>query len=101
MTNALEAMNNCGEIWLKIDSRNNNLIVGNSNSYIPESKLNSIFDSFYTDGKDSGTGLGLKIVKEIVESHGGQIKCKSVKGIKTEFIINLPETNFFVISNIF
>jgi signal transduction histidine kinase len=37
-----------------------------------------------------GTGLGLTIVKEIVDQHGGQIQVESEEGLGTTFIIHLP-----------
>jgi signal transduction histidine kinase len=37
-----------------------------------------------------GTGLGLTIVKEIVDKHRGQIQVESEEGLGTTFIINLP-----------
>lgn len=56
-------------------------------------ELSSIFEKFYqTDiGKElGGTGVGLSIVKEIVEAHGGKIKVKSVFGRGAEFIVSIP-----------
>lgn len=63
---------------------------------MPEKELNKIFDSFYRIDKArtsniAGTGIGLSIVKEIVEIHKGDIKVESKEGIGTEFIIKIPK----------
>ena len=62
---------------------------------IKEENLQHIFDRFYkedearTRGKH-GTGLGLYIVKNIIEKHGGSISVESEYGEGTKFIIKLP-----------
>lgn len=65
---------------------------------IPKDSIKKIWDRFYkTDlsrGKDkSGTGLGLCIVKEIIQSHGENIDVISTEGVGTEFIFSLPRGN--------
>lgn len=54
-----------------------------------------IFDKFYRgknlkDVDSKGFGLGLSIVKELVEAHKGKISVKSEKGRGTEFLISFP-----------
>ena len=56
---------------------------------IPDGVKKNIFDPFYTT-KVHGLGLGLPVARGIVESHGGEIEVKSIKGIGTTFTINLP-----------
>lgn len=56
---------------------------------IPEDKLQKIFVPFYTT-KAHGTGLGLSVVKKIVQIHGGDIDVKSQVGMGTKFRIFLP-----------
>jgi signal transduction histidine kinase len=48
-----------------------------------------IFEPFYTT-KKRGTGLGLAVVKQIVEAHEGVIAVESVLGKGTKFIVDLP-----------
>ena len=62
---------------------------------IPEDKLGSIFESFTqasgdTVRKSGGTGLGLTIVKRIVELHGGTVSVKSTVGKGSTFILSMP-----------
>ena len=59
---------------------------------IPEDIREKIFDPFFTT-KDvgEGTGLGLDIVRRIVEKHGGSIRVESVPG-RTSFIVCIPKT---------
>ena len=56
---------------------------------ISPSALSMIFNPYYTT-KPSGTGLGLTIVHQIVEGHGGEIKIESQPGKGTVFTLLLP-----------
>jgi signal transduction histidine kinase len=62
---------------------------------IPPEHLPMIFDRFYKvdasrSGTETGSGLGLSIVKAIVERHGGTISVRSQPGVETVFEIELP-----------
>jgi len=64
---------------------------------IPEESLNSIFDEFYRvdnpiNQKIKGTGLGLPLVKRIVEAHGGKIWVTSKLNVGSTFSFTLPKT---------
>ena len=50
-------------------------------------------DSSYKKIKESGTGLGLYITKQIVDLHDGKIEVKSVVDQGTTFIVSLPLKN--------
>jgi two-component system phosphate regulon sensor histidine kinase PhoR len=61
---------------------------------IPEDKLSQIFEQFYRiEQKESisGTGLGLTVVKEIIESHHGTISVTSKIGKGSKFVIVLNQ----------
>ena len=73
------------------------IVVRDNGEGISEEDLPHIFDRFFTtvpknrvSSGGSGMGLGLAIVKQIVEAHDGTIRCSSVKGEGTEFVISFP-----------
>lgn len=55
---------------------------------IPSSIIENMFDAFVTTGKSNGTGLGLTIVKQYIQAHGGTITVVNNPG--AEFTIILP-----------
>ena len=59
---------------------------------IPKKNLNRIFDPYFTTkAEDSGTGIGLLIVKDIIESeYGGKITVESTLNVGTTFKVSLP-----------
>jgi two-component system phosphate regulon sensor histidine kinase PhoR len=62
---------------------------------IPPEKLEKIFDRFYrVDATDrratGGTGLGLALVREIVQAHGGRVWVESTEGKGSKFSFSLP-----------
>ena len=62
---------------------------------IPEEEQRHIFDPFFRGRRAiqdqvHGTGLGLNLVKKIVEAHGGTIRVKSTPSKGTEFIVRIP-----------
>lgn len=65
------------------------LVVRDNGKGIKEENLGKIFNPFFTTRED-GNGLGLSIVKKIVELHNGEITVKSASGEGAAFTISLP-----------
>lgn len=89
LINAVQAMENSGEIKIRIKDNGNdaNIEIEDSGPGIPEDQIEKIFDPLFTT-KSSGTGLGLVSCKNIIEQHKGTI---SVKNNPTIFEIMLPK----------
>src|SRR5581483_926366 len=71
------------------------LFVKDTGPGIPPDALERIFDPFFrigtsARGSQKGLGLGLSIVKSLVEQHGGAISVSSKVGHGTEFYVRLP-----------
>ena len=65
---------------------------------IPMKDLPHVFGQFYRSPDTAvrskrGTGIGLTIVRYIVQAHGGTISVESTAGLGTTFLINLPKTS--------
>ena len=65
------------------------LTVGDTGAGIAAEALPRLFDPFYTT-KERGTGLGLAFVQEVVQEHGGTVRCESAAGRGAAFTIRLP-----------
>ncbi|MEW6429547.1 MAG: ATP-binding protein [Thermodesulfobacteriota bacterium] len=94
--NSMEAMGDRGQIWISARYVNDlhrevEILVEDNGPGIPAAIVNRVFDPFYTT-KDvgHGSGLGLFIVHEIIETHGGSITINTLPDEGTTFIIWLP-----------
>jgi two-component system, NtrC family, sensor histidine kinase HydH len=93
--NAIQAMPEGGKIQASIQSAGRivTVCIEDEGSGVPEDMLERIWDPFFTT-KEKGTGLGLGIVKNIIESHNGSIRVENRKeGPGAIVIIELPITN--------
>jgi signal transduction histidine kinase len=75
LINAMQAMPDGGSIGVEISANNQIVTIhfDDEGQGIPAETLEKIWDPFFTT-KEKGTGLGLGIVKNIIESHGGSIQ---------------------------
>lgn len=90
--NALQAMNNRGTLTIDVIQQNQNVRVSitDTGKGIPQEIQSKIFEPFFTTKPPGeGSGLGLDIVRKIVEKHQGKIEFDSLPG-KTTFTISLP-----------
>ncbi len=63
--------------------------VGDSGPGIPSEVVPRVFEPFFTT-KATGTGLGLAVVKSIIDSHSGEIELESTPGTGTKVSVFLP-----------
>lgn len=100
MSNAFKFTEN-GEVSLRISRTERNghlfvkLAVQDTGIGIVEEQIPRVFDRFYQSEsarwrKNKGTGIGLALVKELVELHHGHIDLRSIAGVGTEITILLP-----------
>jgi len=89
LTNALQAINDSGEITIRVNDLENDVVVEveDSGSGVPDDIISKVFEPLFTT-KIKGTGLGLASCKSIIEQHGGSITVKNKPSI---FTIKLPK----------
>ncbi len=101
LSNAIKFTPPFGRVSVKLhrvaaDSPFVRITVEDSGIGIDERSLPNIFDRFYQVGDSpgrpvNGTGIGLSLVKELVELHGGRIEVTSSPGTGTIFTLSLPQ----------
>ncbi|MEC4983922.1 MAG: PAS domain S-box protein, partial [Oscillatoria sp. PMC 1076.18] len=90
--NAIQAMNNKGELEINVFEDNKDIVVQitDSGSGIAPEIKQRIFEPFFTTKPaGEGSGLGLDIVRKIIEKHQGKIEVESEPG-RTTFSVRLP-----------
>ena len=80
-------------VWLAYEAGSAAFVVEDTGMGIPEDELPYIFDRFYRVEKSrsrqyGGSGLGLSIVKKLVDLHGGKIVIRSQVGVGTRFEVH-------------
>jgi len=99
LSNAFKYTSKGGKIKISLDEHKPKnqlrISVSDTGTGIPEQELEHIFDRFYqasnADTEDvTGTGIGLSLIKELVELHKGEVKVDSKVGKGTTFEIALP-----------
>ena len=98
LDNAVKYSYECGTISFKTYEEKHKIYVSveNTGEGIPENDLKHLWDRFYKADKSRGTdkdgvGLGLYIVKTILNKHGQDIVCESVLGETTKFTFSLEK----------
>jgi signal transduction histidine kinase len=90
--NALDAVPEGGHVSVSVVRELDRLVVRvvDDGPGIPPEIQGKIFDPFFTTkGVGKGTGLGLDIVRRLLQQHEGDIALESVPG-RTEFQVRLP-----------
>ncbi len=97
--NARQAMDNGGSLFIGVtlnrESATSEITIRDTGAGIPADKLPRIFDQFYsTKTPDAqgqgGSGLGLALCKEIIDTHRGRIRVESTVGRGTTFTLRFP-----------
>lgn len=98
VSNAVKYSNEGGMIRIGIENRTDDVLicVEDNGIGIAEEELELIFERFYRTDKSrnrktGGIGIGLTIVKAIVQAHGGKIMAESEVGYGSRFIVTLPK----------
>lgn len=97
LSNAIKYNNDKGTITIALNKSNSylNLVIEDTGIGIRESDKQKLFHEFFRAmNKETrtvnGTGLGLTIVKRIIESYHGRVKLESEYGKGTKFLVRLP-----------
>ena len=100
VTNAIHAIGDKkGRIKLQFglsvdDDQTVRLVVEDNGCGIPKDLRKHVFEPFFTTKKEGkGTGIGLTVVKRMVEEHGGWIQVQSEEEKGTTFIMNFPRVD--------
>lgn len=98
LTNAIRHTDSGGKVSIHAMAHNASTVieVSDTGEGIPEEELNLVFQRFYRSDPSRHTtngesGLGLSIVKTIIEAHAGQVSVASELGEGTKFTISLPD----------
>lgn len=94
INNAFDAIQEEGIIFLQTQKKNNSIRINieDDGNGIKKDDMENIFDPFYTT-KVKGFGIGLSVVKEIIESHDGKLMIDSEYGRGTVTTVELPINN--------
>ena len=97
LSNAIRYTNNGGKIFISLYKENNNLKIQfkDNGIGIPKENIKYIFERFYRVDESrskntGGIGVGLTIVKSIIDLHQGTIEVRSELNKGSEFIVILP-----------
>jgi signal transduction histidine kinase len=80
-----------GTLTLRAQERSGHLAltVADTGMGIPREKLAKVFDPFFTT-KTEGLGLGLALIKRVIEEHGGRVGIESEEGRGSAVTLFLP-----------
>jgi signal transduction histidine kinase len=79
-------------VKVKSDAQFVNIAIADTGPGIPAGQVPTLFDNFWQARRtaDQGAGIGLAVVKTIIEAHGGTVKVDSNAGQGSTFTFSLP-----------
>jgi PAS domain S-box-containing protein len=89
--NAMQSMPNGGKVFVRVSQNQTHTIIAveDNGEGIPEEVKDRLFTPMFTT-KSKGQGLGLAVVKRLVEAQGGTVGFESQVGKGTKFVVELP-----------
>ena len=94
LTNAIEATDAGGRVTIGVTADESGravvVTVQDTGGGMPPEVQEHLFEPFFTTKGSRGTGLGLALVKKVIDEHRGQVAVESVAGEGTTFRIALP-----------
>jgi two-component system sensor histidine kinase PilS (NtrC family) len=81
------------ELWAAMDDGSPAIFVADRGPGIGRESRERIFESFYSEGNARGTGLGLAVVRQIIEGHHGTVEPRERDGGGTLFVVKLLAPN--------
>ncbi|MBH8597665.1 cell wall metabolism sensor histidine kinase WalK [Thermoactinomyces sp. CICC 10523] len=97
LSNALDFTPPEGTVTVRVTNREEQaiVVVEDTGMGIPAEEIPKVFERFYrgdrAGGRRKGTGIGLTIVKKLVEAHQGEICIESEEGRGTRVVLSLPK----------
>jgi len=98
ISNALKYTHSGGSVTIRTETSEHftDVIIRDTGIGISTEELPFIFERFYRTDKSrtrdtGGSGIGLTIVKKIVDAHHGQILVESTPGVGSRFVIRIPK----------
>ncbi len=91
LVNAMDACKESGRVEVKVERRSNSVLLTFTDNGvgIPPDSVDYVFEPFFSL-KNGGTGLGMSIVKRVINSHGGKVNVESKEGEGTIVEMQIP-----------
>ncbi len=91
LSNAFKFTPEGGSVRIELTEEGDRVFIRviDTGSGIQPGNLPHLFDRFYTEDRSMGTGIGLHLVKEYIDMHGGEIRVESEPGQRTTFTVCL------------